>query len=111
MWQHTAAALRAAGDDPVVALTILFHDIGNRNAILRMRDGRGHFYGHGPVSARIHETGNETAEIDEETIDTVVELVRYHDSDLHEKRRSIRTWLDRLGVNSSGGCWRYAGVM
>ncbi|MFR3752290.1 MAG: hypothetical protein ACLTW9_08080 [Enterocloster sp.] len=24
-------------------------------------------------------------------------MVRYHDSDLHEKRRSIRTWLDRLG--------------
>lgn len=31
---------------------------------------------------------------DEQTIDTVVELVKYHDADLHEKRRSIRTWLD-----------------
>ena len=97
VWQHTAAALRAAGDDPVVALTILFHDIGKPECYTEDEDGRGHFYGHGPVSARITKQVMKRLKFDEETIDTVVELVRYHDSDLHEKRRSIRTWLDRLG--------------
>ena len=97
VWQHTAAALRAAGDDPVVALTILFHDIGKPECYTEDEDGRGHFYGHGPVSARITNQVMKRLKFDEETIDMVVELVRYHDSDLHEKRRSIRTWLDRLG--------------
>lgn len=97
VWQHTAAALRAAGDDPVVALTLLFHDIGKPECYTEDEDGRGHFYGHGPVSARIAHQVMERLKFDEETIDTVVELVRYHDADLHEKRRSIRTWLDRLG--------------
>lgn len=97
VWKHTAAALRAAGDDPVVALTILFHDIGKPECYTEDEDGRGHFYGHGPVSARITHQVMKRLKFDEETIDTVVELVRYHDADLHEKRRSIRTWLDRLG--------------
>lgn len=97
VWQHTAEALRAAGDDPIVALTVLFHDIGKPECYTEDEDGRGHFYGHGPVSAAITNQVMNRLKFDGETIGTVVELVRYHDADLHEKRRSIRTWLDRLG--------------
>ena len=69
----------------------------NRNAILRMRTAEDISMDMAPVSARITKQVMKRLKFDEETIDTVVELVRYHDSDLHEKRRSIRTWLDRLG--------------
>ena len=97
VWKHTAEALKTAGDDTIVALTVLFHDIGKPQCYTEDEDGRGHFYGHGPVSAGITNLVMKRLKFDEQTIDTVVELVKYHDADLHEKRRSIRTWLDRLG--------------
>ena len=59
---------RAAGGDSIVALTILFHDIGKPECYTEDEDGRGGIsMDMAPVSARITESGNETAGADEET--------------------------------------------
>ena len=78
VWQHTAAALRAAGDDPVVALTILFHDIGKPECYTEDEDGRGHFYGHGPVSARITNQVMKRLKFDENPACLAERLARIH---------------------------------
>ena len=67
VWKHTAEALKTAGDDTIVALTVLFHDIGKPQCYTEDEDGRGHFYGHGPVSAGITNLVMKRLKFDEQT--------------------------------------------
>lgn len=101
VWQHTVATLRVAGDDPAAVLTILLHDIGKSGCYTEDEDGEGYFYGYDPVNTRITNQVVRRLKPDEETIDTVVELIKYHDSDPCGKGRSIRTWLNHLEEKQS----------
>ena len=97
VWRHTLEALSVANGDLIVRLVVLFHDIGKPHCYTEDEKGVGHFYGHGSVSARITDEVLGRLQFDRTLRDRIVELVRYHDVDLHENRKSVRTWLKRMG--------------
>jgi tRNA nucleotidyltransferase (CCA-adding enzyme) len=96
--QHTATAL-IEGDysDPIINLSILFHDIGKPHCCTIGEDGYSHFKGHGSVSADMAEAIMKRLKFDNDTIAKVKELVFYHDATFTVERKSIKRWLNKLG--------------
>ena len=97
VWQHTMKALSAAGDDIIVRLAVLFHDIGKPHCYTQDEHGIGHFYGHGAVSSGMTRRILEDLGFDCVTREKVGELVKYHDLNLRGRHKSVRNWLNRLG--------------
>jgi tRNA nucleotidyltransferase (CCA-adding enzyme) len=94
-WLHTIHTIDAIRPDPVLRLTMLFHDLGKPGRFSTGADDVGHFYGHEALSAKIARTRLRALKFDNDTIRTVTELVRYHDVRLTAKN-TIK-WLNRLG--------------
>lgn len=94
-WTHTVLTVAAAPTDPILRLTMLFHDLGKPACFTQDDDEMGHFYGHEDKSAEIANRRLRELRFDNETIDAVCELVRWHDVGLTEK--NLIKWLNRLG--------------
>jgi tRNA nucleotidyltransferase (CCA-adding enzyme) len=94
-WLHTIYTIDAIRPDPVLRLTMLFHDLGKPGCFFIGADGVGHFYGHEALSEEIACVRLRALKFDNDTIRTVTELVRYHDVRLTAKN-TIK-WLNRLG--------------
>ena len=97
VWTHTAAAVNGVPPEPVLRLVMLFHDFGKPMSYTSDSDGIGHFYGHPEKSAAIAGEIMKRLRFDNETADTVMTLVRYHDAKLKPEPRSILRWLNRVG--------------
>lgn len=96
VWQHTIKALTNAPRDTTLRLALLFHDMG-KPACYTQTDGRGHFYGHAQISSAIAEDTLLRLKYDNDTIDTVTQLVAYQDVDIKPVCRQVKRWLNRLG--------------
>ncbi|MBQ7277844.1 MAG: HD domain-containing protein [Clostridia bacterium] len=85
VWGHTLCALAAAPGEPVyLRLALLFHDCGKPACFTLGEDGRGHFYGHPQISARIAESCLRRLACDKATLDRVLFLIENHDRMLPE---------------------------
>ena len=94
---HAVTSYRDSRVDLSIKLALLFHDIGKPECYTEDKNGVGHFYEHGIVSARIAEDVLRRLKFDNKTVDEVVTLVLYHDADVHPKARSVRRWLNKIG--------------
>ena len=95
--KHTAIALIEEESDPIINLSILFHDIGKPRCCTIGEDGYSHFKGHGSVSADMTIDIMKRLKFDNDTIYKVSELVFYHDTTFTVERKSIKRWLNKLG--------------
>lgn len=96
--QHTAIALIEGNySDPIINLSILFHDIGKPSCCTIGEDGYFHFKGHGSVSADMAEAIMKRLKFDNNTISKVKELAFYHDATFEVSKKHIKRWLNRLG--------------
>ena len=95
--KHTAIALIEELSDPIINLSILFHDIGKPRCCTIGEDGYSHFKGHGSVSADMTIDIMKRLKFDNDTISKVSELVFYHDATFTVERKSIKRWLNKLG--------------
>lgn len=96
--KHTAIALiEEYYSDPIINLSILFHDIGKPHCCTIGKDGYSHFKGHGRVSADMAEKIMKRLKFDNNTINKVKELVFYHDATFEVGKKYIKRWLNRLG--------------
>lgn len=96
--KHTAVALiEEYFSDPIINLSILFHDIGKPHCCTIGEDGHSHFKGHGSVSADMAEAIMKRLKFDNDTIAKVKELVFYHDATFTVERKSVKRWLNKLG--------------
>ncbi|MDR1953118.1 MAG: HD domain-containing protein [Clostridiales Family XIII bacterium] len=95
VWVHTAVSISHAPADPLVRLTLLFHDLGKPESFFIGEDGFGHFYGHEQCGADIARYRLRKLRFDNDTISTVVELVKWHDITIEP--RKLLKWLNKLG--------------
>jgi tRNA nucleotidyltransferase (CCA-adding enzyme) len=96
VWLHTAYALASASaEDPLIRLTLLFHDLGKPGTFSLDAEGRGHFYGHAELGEQIARDRLTALRFDARTVKLVAELIKYHLSAL--KPESVRRWLGKLG--------------
>ena len=63
----------------ILRFTMLLHDIEKPNTITLGKDGQNHFYGHQEKGALTAKNILRRLKFDNDTIDSVVHLIRYHD--------------------------------
>lgn len=78
--EHTIKSLLHVDADPILRLTMLFHDMGKPDCLRIDADGTTHFKQHALVGADITRNALRGLKFDNHTIDNVTALVRYHDS-------------------------------
>jgi tRNA nucleotidyltransferase (CCA-adding enzyme) len=100
---HTLHALTYIKANPILRLTILFHDIGK--PATRSTDAKGidHFYEHPRVSIEITENVLKRLKFDNKTIQLVTTLIQYHDTRFFDPagkgRRHVRRMIHKVGTS------------
>ena len=84
------------GDDVIVKLALLLHDIGKPQCYSENETG-GHFYDHARVSRDLSGIVLDRFKADNETRHNVTELVLFHDAEIKPSKKAIRKWLNRIG--------------
>lgn len=81
----------------MLVLTMLLHDVA-KPAVMTLDDnGEGHFYGHPEKSAAMARSILKRLTYDNDTIDTVVRLIRYHDYRMENTMRAVRRAASKIG--------------
>ena len=83
--------------DLITKLAIFFHDFGKPNSYQDDENGVRHFKGHGKVSATITDEIMKRLKFDNETRNSVVELVRCHDATFEVGKKYVKRWLNKIG--------------
>lgn len=97
VWEHTARAVSAAPQDPILRLALLFHDVGKPSSYTVDQNGEGHFYGHAKLSGEMTHRALKRLKCDRYTMDEVVWLVSYHDYQAPPMPKHARRLLSRFG--------------
>lgn len=100
VFNHTIHAIeKCNSNDLITRLAVFFHDFGKPYCYQDGEDGIRHFKGHGKVSANMTDTIMKRLKFDNRTRNNVVQLVYYHDVTLEISNRSVKRWLNKLGIN------------
>ncbi len=97
VWTHLAHSVAAVRADEALRLAMLLHDVAKPACFSLGEDGRGHFYGHPARSAEMARDILLRLKSDNATLETVVALVREHDSAMPASRPAMRRLIGRLG--------------
>ena len=76
---HMVEAMKNSGNDPIVRLAMILHDIGKPRTLSVDKNGITHFYNHPQVSSDMAKEILQRWKLDNDTIRRVCRLVRYHD--------------------------------
>ena len=90
VWEHSVRALESIRPDPVLRLTMLFHDCGKPHVYFMDDNGIGHFYGHPKVSAQVAEKAVKHLRLPVQMEQQVLYLVRHHDAPLGMEIKHVR---------------------
>lgn len=95
--KHTLIALKSIEAAPVLRLTMLMHDMGKPAVKKTVEDGRDIFYRHPEVSAKMARTILKRLKFDNDTLDKVVRLVKWHGLKYNAEAVDVRKALNRVG--------------
>lgn len=95
--EHTLKALELIRADKVLRLTMLFHDVGKPVMKTVDESGVAHFKMHEVESASITKTIMKRLKFDNDTLNKVVKLVRYHDYRMEAKPKYVRRAIHTIG--------------
>ena len=98
--EHTLCSMRNVPPDKVLRLTMLFHDIGKPDVAFRDENGKDHFHGHPEKSREIALKVLRRLKFDNDTIEKVCTLCRYHDYKIMPEESSMRRAMNRIGTGS-----------
>lgn len=97
VYDHIAVATaNSMGNDLVVRMSLLLHDIGKPCCYTEDHNG-GHFHGHGVHSHKLAEKALSRLRFDNKTRDAILELVLYHDATIEPTPKTVRRWLHKIG--------------
>lgn len=80
-----------------ISWTLLLHDVGKPSMKTVDEYGVDHFYGHDQEGAKLVKTILKRLKFDNDTIDTVSHLIRWHDYRYELTPRAIRRTLNKIG--------------
>jgi len=93
---HILYSVENARKDVSIRLAMLFHDIAKPECYSEV-DGTGHAYGHPKLSSEAAKEILLRLKYDNNTIETVTQLILHHDEDILPHRKHIRRWLNKIG--------------
>ena len=100
VWMHTLEALEAVRPDPVLRLTMFFHDIEKPACHTMDSDGISHFHTHPEKSAATAEKVMKSLRFSNDEIEAVTRLIRFHDFRFPPQRKNVLNLLNRIGEDS-----------
>jgi len=97
--EHILHSIEAIDAEPVLRLAMLLHDIGKPETVTLDENGVTHFYGHPAVSEGMAKTILRRLKFDNDTLDKVCRLVRYHDygTGVNPDEKKTRRAVNKLG--------------
>ena len=96
VWTHTLKSVENAPKDQTLRLTMLLHDIAKPQCYLEEED-RGRFPGHQQPGSEMAGRILRRLRYDNETVDTVKQLILHHDAKIQPERKTVKRWLNRIG--------------
>lgn len=97
VWEHTVHSIVFTPDNPILRLTMLFHDIGKPACYHRDENGIGHFYGHPKESCHIASAVLKRLSFGIDIANKIDTLIFYHDAHIPSKATSVRKWMNKIG--------------
>lgn len=102
VWEHTARAVDAGIADTRIRLALFFHDCGKPTAFsLDPNDGRGLFYSHPEIGARMADVMLHRMKSDRATRETVTALVANHSIPGGQGKKALRRLIRRTGADTA----------
>lgn len=95
--EHTLWALQEVRAEKVLRLAILLHDAGKPETRTTDELGSDHFHGHADVSEKLARAVLHRWKLDNDTLNQVIRLVRWHDLRPELTDRSVRRAVFRTG--------------
>ncbi len=96
VYTHTANVVEKCPPDTELRLAALFHDAGKPQCFFMGDDGQGHFYGHSAKSEELCHCALTRLKAPNCTKKLVCELVRLHDRDIVNTKKSLRRLLSAI---------------
>ena len=97
LFTHTAHVCGGISGDVARRWAALLHDIGKVPTFTLDENGRGHFYGHAQVSAKMADEILHRLKAPNDLLERVVTLIEHHMTKLEPSKKVLRRWLGRLG--------------
>lgn len=97
VWVHTLEALQNIRPDPVLRLTMFFHDMEKPACYTMDSQGIGHFHTHPEKSAATAEQIMKNLRFSNEEISTVAGLIRRHDFRFPPTKNNVLRLLSQIG--------------
>ncbi len=95
--EHILHTLSYVESDKVLRLAMLFHDIGKPRTLTIDEEGITHNHGHAAVGEELTVRILKRLKFDNDTIDKVKKLVRYHDRKIETNAKSVRRAVSDIG--------------
>ncbi len=95
--EHILHSLPAVPPDKVLRLGMLFHDIGKPQTRTVDEDGITHNKGHAAVGEKMTRDILRRLKFDNDTIDKVTKIVRFHDQEISPTDSGVRRAVNRMG--------------
>ena len=102
VYTHTAHVVSAMPQNLALRWAALLHDTGKIATCTLDEQGTGHFLGHAKASAQVAEQVLATLKAPTALREQVVQLVNLHMTPIEPTKKSVRRWLNRLGVDALG---------
>ncbi|MEG1311989.1 MAG: CCA tRNA nucleotidyltransferase [Romboutsia sp.] len=99
VYRHIINTVHFINKEPHLKLTMLLHDICKPQCKTIDENEIGHFYGHAELSSEKARDILKRLKYDNETINKVTILIKYHDRQIG-KKKSIRRLLNEMGENN-----------
>lgn len=96
--EHTLHSLSEVPGDKVLRLAMLLHDVAKPDCKTTDEAGIDHFHGHPGQGAQIAKKVLRRLKLDNETIDRVTQLIRWHDDNPPLSERNVRRAICRVGI-------------
>lgn len=96
VYEHTVNSVANIDPDLILRLTMFFHDIGKPYCFTVDENGQGHFKGHSKISVKICEDVLRRLKCDNNTIEEVTTLIKYHDTVIENDEKLIKRWFNRI---------------
>lgn len=90
VWEHSVRAMESIRPEPLLRLTMLFHDCGKPDTFTVDAQGIGHFYGHPAQSYVVAKQAVQHLRLPMQMEQQLLYLVRHHDTPLGQTKRSVR---------------------